>query len=71
MKTYETKIIAHIHNDFKTKFGVPRQSGLVQKVKSTIVFEPEYRDSSALRGIEQFSHLWIRDASLLLIFIRG
>jgi len=59
MKTYEAKIIAHIHNDFKTKFGVPRQSGLVQKVTSTIVFEPEFRDSTALRGIEQFSHLWL------------
>jgi len=59
MKIYETKIIAHIHNDFKTKFGVPRQSGLVQNVVSTIVFEPEFRDSTALRGIEQFSHLWI------------
>ena len=59
MKTYQTKIIAHIHNDFKSKFGVPRQSGLVQDVISTIVFEPEFRDSTALRGIEQFSHLWI------------
>ena len=59
MKIYETKIIAHIHNDYKSKFGVPRQSGLVQEVVSTIVFEPEFRDSTALRGIEQFSHLWI------------
>ncbi len=59
MKKYETKIIAHIHNDFKTKFGVPRQSGLVKDIDSVIVFEPEYRDPSALRGIEQFSHLWL------------
>ncbi len=59
MKTYETKIIAYIHNDFKSKFGVPRQSGLVNELVSTIVFEPEFRDSTALRGIEQFSHLWI------------
>ena len=59
MKTYQTKIIAHIHNDFKSKFGVPRQSGLVNELVSTIVFEPEFRDSTALRGIEQFSHLWI------------
>ena len=59
MKTYQTKIIAHIHNDFKSKFGVPRQSGLVNELVSTVVFEPEFRDSTALRGIEQFSHLWI------------
>ncbi len=59
MDKYETKIIARIHNDFKTKFGVPRQSGLVKDVVSTIVFEPEYRDPIALRGIEQFSHLWL------------
>lgn len=59
MKTYETKIIAYIRNDFKSKFGVPRQSGLVKNLTATIVFEPEYRDSTALRGIEQFSHLWL------------
>lgn len=59
MQTYETKIIAHIRNDFKTKFGIPRQSGLVNNITSAIVFEPEFRDVSAFRDIEQFSHLWI------------
>ena len=52
------KIIARIRSDFSSKFGIPRQSGLVD-VKSTIVFEPEFRDENALRGIEQFSHLWL------------
>ena len=56
----ETKItpIAYIRNDFKEKFGVPRQSGRVDTV-SQIVFEPEFRDQNALLGIEQFSHLWL------------
>lgn len=53
------KIIARIHTDFPTKFGIPRQSGLVEDLKSYVVFEPEYRDENALRGIEQFSHLWL------------
>lgn len=51
--------IARMHSDFATKFGIPRQSGLVPELKSTIVFEPEYRNADALRGIEDFSHLWI------------
>ena len=51
--------IAHMHSDFATKFGIPRQSGLVQELRSTIVFEPEFRNADALRGIEGFSHLWI------------
>lgn len=51
--------IAQMHSDFATKFGIPRQSGLVQELRSTIVFEPEYRNSDALRGIEDFTHLWI------------
>ena len=54
----ELKIIAHIKTDFKTKFGIPRQSGLVD-LESLIVFEPEYRNEDALRGIEDFSHLWL------------
>ena len=54
----EIKPIAHIHNDFKQKFGVPRQSGRVNTI-SEIVFEPEFRDENALIGIEQFSHLWL------------
>ncbi len=53
------KVIARIRSDFPTKFGIPRQSGLVEGLKSTIVFEPEYRDKNALRGIEQFTHLWL------------
>ena len=53
------KVIARIHNSYDGKFGVPRQSGLVEQVVSTIVFEPEYRVDEALRGIEEFSHLWL------------
>ena len=53
------KIIARIRNPYDGKFGVPRQSGLVEQVVSTIVFEPEYRVAEALRGIEEFSHLWL------------
>lgn len=52
-------IIAHLHNDFPTKFGLPRQSGLVDTLESVIVFEPEYRVAEALRGLEEFSHLWL------------
>ncbi len=53
------QVIARMHSDFATKFGIPRQSGLVEELQSTIVFEPEFRNSDALRGIEDFSHLWI------------
>ena len=53
------KVIARIRNPYDGKFGVPRQSGLVDQVVSTIVFEPEYRVAEALRGIEAFSHLWL------------
>ena len=55
----QINIIARMHSDFATKFGIPRQSGLVEELRSTIVFEPEYRNADALRGIEGFSHLWI------------
>ncbi len=58
MKT-EINIIAHIHTDFSSKFGIPRQSGLVDELEATIVFEPEYRNPDALRGIEEYSHLWL------------
>ena len=51
--------IARMRSDFSTKFGIPRQSGLVEQLRSTIVFEPEYRNPDALRGIEEFSHLWL------------
>ena len=53
------QIIARVHNDFPTKFGLPRQSGLVSEIQSVIVFEPEYRVPEALRGLEGYSHLWI------------
>lgn len=53
------KIIAHIHSDFPSKFGIPRQSGLVDSLKSIVVFEPEYRNPDALRGLEGFSHIWL------------
>ena len=53
------QVIARMHSDFATKFGIPRQSGLVEELRRTIVFEPEFRNPDALRGIEEFSHLWI------------
>ena len=53
------KVIATIHTDFPSKFGIPRQGGLVDALKATVTFEPEYRDASALRGLEGYSHLWL------------
>ena len=53
------KAIAHMRSDFPTKFGIPRQSGLVENLHSTIIFEPEFRNRDALRGLEKFSHIWI------------
>ena len=55
--TFQT--VARIRSDFPTKFGIPRQSGLVQTLRSEVVFEPEFRNDDALRGIEGFSHLWL------------
>lgn len=55
----ELKTIAKIHTDFPAKFGLPRQSGIVENLNGTIVFEPEYRHPEALRGLEGYSHLWI------------
>ena len=55
----EMNIIGRIRTDFPTKFGIPRQSGVVKELKGRIVFEPEYRNEDALRGIEGFSHLWL------------
>lgn len=52
-------IIARMRSDFPAKFGIPRQSGLVPELRSAIIFEPEYRNMDALRGLEGFSHLWI------------
>ncbi len=56
---YPMHPIAHIHSDFATKFGIPRQSGLVNTLRATVVFTPEYRNADALRGVENFSHLWL------------
>ena len=53
------KVIARIRSDFPDKFGIPRQSGLLKNLHSTIVFEPEFRNADALRGLEGFSHLWL------------
>ena len=59
MDPINIQIIARMRSDFPTKFGIPRQSTLVEELQSTIVFEPDFRNSDALRGIEGFSHLWI------------
>ncbi len=53
------KVIARIHSDFPEKFGIPRQSGMVRELRAQIVFEPEYRDAAAVRGLEGFSHIWL------------
>ncbi len=53
------KTIARIHTDFPTKFGIPRQSGIIASLEATIVFEPEYRNPDAVRGLEDFSHIWL------------
>jgi tRNA-Thr(GGU) m(6)t(6)A37 methyltransferase TsaA len=53
------KVIAHIHTDFPTKFGIPRQSGIIASLQGRIVFEPEYRIAEAVRGLEDFSYIWI------------
>ena len=55
----EIKPIAHIKTDFKEKFGIPRQSGIVEEIKGKIIFEKEFRNSDALRGIVEYSYLWI------------
>ena len=61
MKKTEPKfrVIARIHTDFPTKFGIPRQSGLIKELKGEIIFEPEFRNTEALRGLEEFSHIWL------------
>ena len=53
------KAIARIHTDFPTKFGIPRQSGIIDSLQGRIVFEPEYRNAEAVRGLEEFSHIWL------------
>jgi tRNA-Thr(GGU) m(6)t(6)A37 methyltransferase TsaA len=59
MENVNIQVIARMKSDFATKFGIPRQSGLVQQLRSTIVFEPEFRNPDTLRGIEGYSHLWL------------
>ena len=63
MQRYTTflilQVIAHIHTEFPTKFGIPRQSGIIESLRGTIVFEPEYRNPEAVRGLEDFSHIWL------------
>ncbi len=56
---FSMRPIARIHSDFSTKFGIPRQSGLVDALTATVIFEPEFRNPDALRGIEGFSHIWL------------
>ena len=59
MNDHTIRPIAHMRSDFPTKFGIPRQSGLVSELRSTVVFTPEFRNADALRGLEGYSHLWI------------
>lgn len=58
-QAFSMRVIARVHSEFSSKFGVPRQSGLVEALESTLVFEPEFRSEEALRGLEDFSHLWL------------
>lgn len=59
METVEMKIIGRIKSELPGKFGIPRQAGLVPELKSKLIFEPEYRNEAALRGLESFSHVWL------------
>ena len=59
VQTVPMKIIGHIRTEFPAKFGIPRQSGLVDALRGKVVFTPEYRNPDALRGLEGFSHLWL------------
>lgn len=59
MEKHQLDIIARIRSDFPEKFGIPRQAGIVEQLRAKIVFEPQYRNPDALRGIEGFSHLWL------------
>ena len=56
---FRIKTIAHIESDFKDKFGIPRQSGIIPELSAKIIFEKQYRDINAIRGLEEFSHLWL------------
>ena len=59
MQDVTIRVIARMKSDFPSKFGIPRQSGLVDELRSTVIFEPEFRNPDALRGIEGYSHLWL------------
>ena len=59
MEQHTLRVIARVHSDFPTKFGIPRQSGLVDSLRARVVFEPEFRVSEAVRGLEDFSHIWL------------
>ena len=59
MEQYSMKVIARIRTDFPEKFGIPRQSGLIESLTGRIIFEPEYRNAQTVRGLEDFSHLWV------------
>ena len=56
---YQIRPVAHIENDFRTKFGLPKQSGIIEKIQGLIVFEPDFADPEALRGLEDYSHIWL------------
>ena len=58
-QTAPLRVIARIRSDFSEKFGIPRQSGLVEELRATVVFEPEFRSPEAVRGLEEFSHIWL------------
>ncbi len=59
MSDFVIRPIAHIESDFTTKFGIPRQAGIVEELEARIVFDGEYAEAEALRGIDGFSHLWL------------
>ncbi len=59
ISTQPLEVIARVRSDFPSKFGIPRQSGLIEELKSVVVFEPSYRDPTALRGLEAYSHIWL------------
>ena len=56
---FPMQVVARIRSDFSSKFGVPRQSGLVDALEAAVVFEPEFRNPDAVRGLEGFSHIWL------------
>ena len=58
-ENHSLKVIARIHTDFPEKFGIPRQSGIIDSLKARIIFEPSYRNPDSLRGLEGFSHIWL------------